>query len=170
MTRFLCSLLHLLPFLLLSRAAANNQTEPESLPSPEPWSDQPLCPLWGPMEGFYSEGIEAGRVGLIKETMMIYDIFSVSGKVVATGQVRPAVRSDGKVPEPSVQRQLCQQDNPSTHGLSHSTVRIQTDSCQSGAELIKLINYHPKLPFTEEISRGLRVDLSALRTSRTPTY
>jgi len=60
MTRFLCSLLHLLPFLL-ARTAANNQTEPESLPSPEPWSDQPLCPLWGPMEGFYSEGISAGR-------------------------------------------------------------------------------------------------------------
>ena len=161
----------LLLLLLLSRAAANNSSEPEDLPSPEPWSDQPLCPLWGPMEGFYSEGIEAGRVGLIKETMMIYDIFSVSGKVVATRQGRPAVRSDGEVPEPSVQCQPCQQDNTSSHRLSDAAVRIQTDSsCLSGAELIKLINYHPKLPFTEEISRGLRVDLSALRTSRTPTY
>ena len=65
----------LLLLLLLSRAAANNSSEPEVLPSPEPWSDQPLCPLWGPMEGFYSEGIEAGRVGLIKETMMIYWYF-----------------------------------------------------------------------------------------------
>ena len=74
--RIICSnilLLPLFPLLLHVRTvAANNVTEPESLPSPEPWSDQPLCPLWGPMEGFYSEGIEAGRVGLIKETMMIY--------------------------------------------------------------------------------------------------
>ena len=163
--------LSLLLILLLSRAAAKNSSEPDDLPSPEPWSDQPLCPLWGPMEGFYSEGIEAGRVCLIKETMMIYDIFSVSGKVVATRQGRSAVRSDRKVPEPSVQCQPCQQDNTSSHRLSDAAVRIQTDSsCLSGAELIKLINYHPKLPFTEEISRGLRVDLSALRTSRTPTY
>jgi len=33
----------------------------ESLPTPQPWSDRPLCPLWGPMDGFYREGIEAGR-------------------------------------------------------------------------------------------------------------
>ena len=44
----------------------------ESLPTPQPWSDRPLCPLWGPMDGFYREGIEAGRVCLIKETKMIY--------------------------------------------------------------------------------------------------
>ena len=60
--------------------------------------------------------------------------------------------------------------NISADLLSHFTVRIETHSCLSQVELIKLINYHPKLPFTEEISRGLRVDLSALRTSRTPTY
>ena len=75
--RILCSILLSL-LARLTRVAANNQTEPESLPTPEPWSDwsdQPLCPLWGPMEGFYSEGISSGRVGLlglIKETMMIY--------------------------------------------------------------------------------------------------
>ena len=75
-------LLHLLQHLLLvtrpSWAKGDNVTEPEVLPSPElwsDWSDQPLCPLWGPMEGFYSEGIQAGRVGLIKETMMIYGYF-----------------------------------------------------------------------------------------------
>ena len=84
---------------------------------------------------------------------------SVSGKVVASGQVRPAVRCDGKVPEPSVQCQLCQQDDSPSDWLSDTTVRIQTHSCLSGAQLIKLINYHPKLPFTGEISRGLRVDL-----------
>merc|ERR1711992_302486 len=60
-----CSRQHedpLLPLILHVRTVvANNVTEPESLPIPEPWSDQPLCPLWGPMEGFYSEGIEAGR-------------------------------------------------------------------------------------------------------------
>lgn len=69
--------MRLLPsLLLLSTAAGDNLTEPEVLPRPEPWwSDQPLCPLWGPMEGFYSEGVEAGRVGLIKETMMIYGYF-----------------------------------------------------------------------------------------------
>ena len=50
----------------------NKLTEAESLPTAQAWSDQPLCPLWGPMEGFYREGVEAGRVGLIKETKMIY--------------------------------------------------------------------------------------------------
>ena len=134
-------LLHLLQLLLLvtrpSWAKGDNVTEPEVLPSPElwsDWSDQPLCPLWGPMEGFYSEGIQAGRVGLIKETrrrmMMIYvDIFSVPGKVVATGQVRPTIRPDGKVSEPSVQHQLCQPDDTSSDGLSHTNVRISHCLC-----------------------------------------
>ena len=129
-------LLHLLQLLLLV-TRGDNVTEPEVLPSPElwsDWSDQPLCPLWGPMEGFYSEGIQAGRVGLIKETrrrmMMIYvDIFSVPGKVVATGQVRPTVRPDGKVSEPSVQHQLCQPDDTSSDGLSHTNVRISHCLC-----------------------------------------
>ena len=39
---------------------------PPSLPSPAPltaaWSKAPLCPLWGPMDSFYEEGIERGRV------------------------------------------------------------------------------------------------------------
>ena len=39
---------------------------PPSVPSPAPltaaWSQAPLCPLWGPMDSFYEEGIERGRV------------------------------------------------------------------------------------------------------------
>ena len=57
------------------------------------------------------------------------DIFSVSGKMVAARQVRSTVRPDGKVQEPSIQCQLCQQDNTSAHGLSHFNVRMETDSC-----------------------------------------
>ena len=26
------------------------------------WTEGPLCPLWGPMDSFYEEGIEKGRV------------------------------------------------------------------------------------------------------------
>jgi len=37
----------------------------ESLPSPSArtveWTEGPLCPLWGPMDSFYEEGIEKGR-------------------------------------------------------------------------------------------------------------
>ena len=41
---------------------------PEVLPSPSAqartveWTEGPLCPLWGPMDSFYEEGIEKGRV------------------------------------------------------------------------------------------------------------
>ena len=41
---------------------------PESLPEPLAqtraleWTEGPLCPLWGPMDSFYEEGIEKGRV------------------------------------------------------------------------------------------------------------
>ena len=58
--------------LLLSWLSDGSPAEPEPLPTAEAWSDEPLCPLWGPMEGFYREGVETGRVGLLKETMMIY--------------------------------------------------------------------------------------------------
>ena len=61
--------------LLLSWLSDGAPAEPEPLPTAEAWSDEPLCPLWGPMEGFYREGVETGRVGLIKETMMIYWYF-----------------------------------------------------------------------------------------------
>lgn len=33
----------------------------ESLPSAQEWRDAPSCPLWGPMDSFYKEGIEKGR-------------------------------------------------------------------------------------------------------------
>ena len=35
----------------------------EALPIPEEWRNAPNCPLWGPMDSFYKEGIENGRVG-----------------------------------------------------------------------------------------------------------
>ena len=47
-------------------AAEDPAPAPPSLPSPAPltaaWSKAPLCPLWGPMDSFYEEGIERGRV------------------------------------------------------------------------------------------------------------
>jgi len=33
----------------------------EALPIPEEWRNAPNCPLWGPMDSFYKEGIENGR-------------------------------------------------------------------------------------------------------------
>ena len=42
----------------------------ESLPSPSArtveWTEGPLCPLWGPMDSFYEEGIEKGRVSELR--------------------------------------------------------------------------------------------------------
>ena len=47
-------------------AAEDPAPAPARLPSPAPltaaWSKAPLCPLWGPMDSFYEEGIERGRV------------------------------------------------------------------------------------------------------------
>lgn len=40
---------------------SENETNIEPLPAPVAWTDAPMCPLWGPMETFYEEGIEKGR-------------------------------------------------------------------------------------------------------------
>ena len=45
-----------------------NETNIEPLPVPVAWNDfddAPLCPLWGPMETFYEEGIAKGRVSAL---------------------------------------------------------------------------------------------------------
>ena len=46
------------------------------LPSPAPltaaWSKAPLCPLWGPMDSFYEEGIERGRVSWLAFGLKYY--------------------------------------------------------------------------------------------------
>ena len=59
------------PPSLLSPAPA-----PPSLPSPAPltaaWTKAPLCPLWGPMDSFYEEGIERGRVSLLGFSFKYY--------------------------------------------------------------------------------------------------
>jgi len=39
----------------------NNETNIEVLPEAVAWTDAPMCPMWGPMESFYQEGIEKGR-------------------------------------------------------------------------------------------------------------
>ena len=38
----------------------------ETLPSAQEWKNAPSCPLWGPMDSFYKEGIEKGKVSLSK--------------------------------------------------------------------------------------------------------
>lgn len=43
---------------------AANATHPEVLPEAVAWTDGPMCPLWGPMDSFYREGIEKGRVSV----------------------------------------------------------------------------------------------------------
>ena len=42
--------------------SSQSVSESETLPRAEAWSEEPLCPLWGPMESFYREGIEKERV------------------------------------------------------------------------------------------------------------
>ena len=42
----------------------NNETNIEVLPEAVAWTDAPMCPMWGPMESFYQEGIEKGRVSV----------------------------------------------------------------------------------------------------------
>ena len=44
---------------------SENETNIEPLPVPVAWTDAPMCPLWGPMETFYEEGIEKGRVSAL---------------------------------------------------------------------------------------------------------
>ena len=39
-----------------------DNTTYEALPTAEEWRNAPSCPLWGPMDSFYKEGIEKGRV------------------------------------------------------------------------------------------------------------
>ena len=41
----------------------DDNTTYEALPAAEEWRNAPSCPLWGPMDSFYKEGIEKGRVG-----------------------------------------------------------------------------------------------------------
>merc|ERR1711970_49848 len=38
-----------------------DNTTYEALPTAEEWRNAPSCPLWGPMDSFYKEGIEKGR-------------------------------------------------------------------------------------------------------------
>ena len=45
-------------------AVDNNTTNIEVLPEAVAWTDAPMCPLWGPMDSFYREGIEKGRVSV----------------------------------------------------------------------------------------------------------
>ena len=42
---------------------ANDNVTYEALPTAQEWRNAPSCPLWGPMDSFYKEGIEKGRVG-----------------------------------------------------------------------------------------------------------
>ena len=44
------------------RVPEDNSTY-EALPTAEEWRNAPSCPLWGPMDSFYKDGIEKGRVG-----------------------------------------------------------------------------------------------------------
>ena len=57
-------------------AAEDAAPAPPSLPSPAPltaaWTKAPLCPLWGPMDSFYEEGIERGRVSLLGFSFKYY--------------------------------------------------------------------------------------------------
>jgi len=39
----------------------DDNTTYEALPAAEEWRNAPSCPLWGPMDSFYKEGIEKGR-------------------------------------------------------------------------------------------------------------
>ena len=52
----------------------NNQTKVEAkeiVPGADTWREGTLCPLWGPMDTFYTEAIEKGRVKFY-ETRMIF--------------------------------------------------------------------------------------------------
>lgn len=43
----------------------SNQTQDEAKELAQgavSWRERPLCPLWGPMDTFYTEAIEKGRV------------------------------------------------------------------------------------------------------------
>lgn len=40
---------------------ANDNVTYEALPTAQEWRNAPSCPLWGPMDSFYKEGIEKGR-------------------------------------------------------------------------------------------------------------
>ena len=42
----------------------DDEVKYEQLPKAQEWKDAPSCPLWGPMETFYKEGVEKGRVSL----------------------------------------------------------------------------------------------------------
>ena len=60
-----------LTLVMVMAVGAAEDPAPPSLPSPAPltvaWSKAPLCPLWGPMDSFYEEGIERGRVSELFE-------------------------------------------------------------------------------------------------------
>jgi len=46
--------------LVWTTVSAENSTV-EPLPTAEEWKQAPSCPLWGPMETFYKQGIQKGR-------------------------------------------------------------------------------------------------------------
>ena len=64
----------------------------ERLPSAAPWAEAPTCPAWGPMDGFYEQGIRDEQVRLymvqgITQTHTLANLFlstSLAGAYRAT--------------------------------------------------------------------------------------
>ena len=61
---------------------SQSANESEALPRAQAWSQEPLCPLWGPMESFYQEGIEKERVSvfLFSQYVLIFLLYQYLGR------------------------------------------------------------------------------------------
>lgn len=55
---------------------AEKNTTFETLPTAQEWRNAPSCPLWGPMDSFYKEGIEKGQVGKLDKVKSLHHVFA----------------------------------------------------------------------------------------------